>query len=395
MRICANALLIEPGVTGGGEIFLTNLLKKLSRVDTTNDYLILVTDENSHLFRQDEYRFILKRIIGSSRSKALRLLFENLILPFYLLWHRIDLYYSPFGSLPLFLFCRSAVTFQNLIYLDFKRNVPYRGRSLRSYVTLNLQALYYKLITPLTLKRADKIWAVSQVTADLLKRHYHVDESKLEVIYEGVEFEKFHPSRDYYGRSIPFPFPYIITIASLYPNKNIDQIIRAFTLVVKRHFPHKLVIVGRDWHNYREVLEQQVKACHLDDRVIFTGAVDHNLIPSYLWGADLFLLMSNVESFGLPILEAMAAGVPVIVSDRSSLPEIAGNAALTGSVDGHSQLADQMIRVLSDKALSSRLKRRGVDRARRFDWNETAARAVDLFNRAGASRKRVLDVNSK
>jgi glycosyltransferase involved in cell wall biosynthesis len=116
--------------------------------------------------------------------------------------------------------------------------------------------------------------------------------------------------------------------------------------------------------------------------VIFTGGVSNADVPPYFWNADLFLLVSNVEAFGLPILEAMAAGVPVIVSNRSALPEIAGGAALLTSLEQRNHLAEQILRVLQDDKLSSGLRQLGDRRARSFDWTETAARALDLFNDA-------------
>jgi glycosyltransferase involved in cell wall biosynthesis len=154
--------------------------------------------------------------------------------------------------------------------------------------------------------------------------------------------------------------------------------------LVAKGFPHKLVIIGSDWLGYQDVLLQHVDILNLSERVTFTGAIPHEQLPEYLWDADLFVLMSTVESFGLPVVEAMAAGVPVIVSDTSSLPEIAGDAAITAPPQTPSRLAAEMMRILSDRTLARQMRERGINRARGFDWTETAARAMDLFNRVGA-----------
>lgn len=383
MKICVNALSIEPGVTGGGETFLVNLMKRLSRCDRNNRYLVLVTANNSHLFDVIQPALDCRTILSSSRSRLLRLLFEHLILPFYLLFQKVDLYYSPQGTLPLFLFCKSVVTVQNLIYFDFAENVPYRGRSWRSRVQIALQGVYFRLMIPHALKRADRIWAVSQTTASLLEERFGLPRNRIEMIYEGVDFDEFNPSCR--GAAPPFRIepPYIVTVATMYPNKNIDKLIVAFSALVAKGFPHKLVIIGSDWEGYQEVLRRHVEILNLSRKVIFAGAVPHQQLPEYLWGADLFVLLSNVESFGLTVVEAMAAGVPVIVSETSSLPEVAGDAALTAPPRTPSKLAEEMMRVLTDRGLARQLRERGINRARRFDWTETAVRTVDLFNRVG------------
>ena len=383
MKICVNALQIEPGITGGGETFLVNLMKQIARLDGANRYLILVTEENRHLFADNPSRIHCRTILRSSRSKLSRLLFENLILPFFLLWYRVDLYYSPSGVLPLILFCRSVVTFQNLIYLDFDHNVTYRGNTLRSRLAITLQGWYYRFLTPLSLRQADGIWTVSQTCAAQLTDRYQVSPNRIETIYEGVELGQFNPARRDHGPVSHLQTPYIVTVATLYPNKNIDKLIMAFSAVVANGFPHQLIIVGPDWRGYRNVLQAHADILGLSRRVVFTGAVPHKQIPEYLWDADLFVLMSSVEAFGLPVIEAMATGVPVIVSDTSALPEIAGDAAITTPPGTPSRLAKEMIRVLSDRDLAHEMRERGMNRARRFDWTETAARAVDLFNRVG------------
>jgi len=383
LKICVNALSIEPGVTGGGETFLVNLMRQLSRHDTRNRYLVLTTRTNRRLFGRIQPHLECRTIINSSKARTLRILFENLVLPFYLLLRRVDLYYSPFGTLPLFLFCKSVVTVQNLIYFDFADNVPYRGESWRSRITLALQGIYFRSLIPRALKKADAVWAVSETTASTLQERCGIERDRIEMIYEGVDFEEFNAARRSDTGPPKIQPPYIVSVATMYPNKNIDKLIVAFGSLVVKGFPHRLVIIGPDWLGYQKVLQQYVDILNLSDRVTFTGAVPHRDLPQYLWNADLFVLLSTVESFGLPVLEAMAAGVPVIVSNTSSLPEIAGNAAITTPPTRPSRLTEEMIRVLTDRALAKQMRERGMNRARSFGWNETAIRAIDLFNRVG------------
>lgn len=382
MKICINCLLVEPGKTGGGETFLVNLIDRISRLDRTNEYLLLVTGANATLFKTDNPHISQRIVLTSAQSRLKRLWFENQTLPHLLKRERIDLYYSPFGTLPQGLPCRAVVTFQNLLYLDFRENTPYRGNTPLSWLYINLQAIYYRLTTRATLRRASRVWAVSKTTAQALTERYKIPAEKIDVIYEGVSMEQFSPERLLAPLERPIQHRYVLIVASLYPNKNIDKAICAFRRLVDRGLPHELVIVGNDWHGYRDRLEALVKRIGLTHRVKFIGGVPHDQIAPYFQHADLFLMLSNVESFGLPVLEAMASGVPVLISQSSSLPEIAGDAALTTDIKNVNHIADQMIRILTDRQLSHQLRERGRNRARSFDWNETAARAIDLFNNA-------------
>ncbi len=395
MKIAINCLLVEPGQTGGGETFLVNLIERLARLDTKNEYLLIVTESNARLFATSSPRFTQYVALPSAQSRLRRLWFEYQSLPHLLKREGVDLYYSPFGTLPYGLPCKSAVTFQNLLYIDFANSTPFRGRTPLGWLKITLQALYYKTTTRSTMRRADRIWAVSNTTANALSDNYEVPPSKIEVIYEGVSIEQFHPERQNDLPERPFAGRYVLMVASLYPNKNIDKAICAFRNVVDRGMPHHLLIVGNDWHHYRKELEKLVKQLHLEERVHFVGGVKHEEIPAYFKHAELFLMISTVESFGLPVLEAMASGVPVLISQRSSLPEIAGNAALTVDIQNTNHIADQMVRILTDRALSNSLRERGQTRARSFDWNETAARAIDLFNGLSHAPQSAPDIHRK
>jgi glycosyltransferase involved in cell wall biosynthesis len=395
MKICVNCLLVEPGKTGGGETFLVNLVDRLSRLDRTNEYLLLVTQANAHLFATENPRFVQRIVISSAVSRAKRLWFEYQSLPHLLKRERIDLYYSPFGTLPRRLPCKAVVTFQNLLYLNFKENTPYCGNTPLSWLYINLQSFYYRLTARATLRRATRVWAVSKTTAQALTQRYKIPAEKIDVIYEGVSLDQFNPERLLAPLERPIQHRYVLIVASLYPNKNIDKAICAFRKLVDRGLPHELVIVGNDWHGYRDRLEALVKRIGLTHRVKFIGGVPHDQIAPYFQHAELFLMLSNVESFGLPVLEAMAAGVPVLISQRSSLPEIAGDAALTADIKNINHIADQMVRILTDRQLSHQLRERGWNRARNFDWNETAARALDMFNNVAGVKSEALPIQRK
>ncbi len=385
MKICINALLVEPNRTGGGETFLVNLVRRLARFDQNNEYLILVTTANRALFKTNNPKFETRVVLKSACPQWRRVAYEWLALPCLLWSWGVDLFYAPFGVLPPLVPCRSVVTFQNLIYIDFRKHVPQQGRGWRARLRIWLQYQYNSIAQRWTLRQADRIWAVSRTTAKVLQGRLGVDRRKITVVYEGVDYGAFSPDRRERAMSVTPSAPYIATVATLYPNKNIEKLIRAFAQLVAQGFPHEALVIGNDWHGHQRELELVARELGIAERVRFLGGVEHTRIPELLSGAQLFVLFSSVESFGLPVLEAMAAGVPVIISDSSALPEIAGGAAMLCRAGDVDHLAERLRQVLADRDLAATLRELGKTRARQFSWDETAVRAIDLFNGAAAT----------
>lgn len=202
------------------------------------------------------------------------------------------------------------------------------------------------------------------------------------VVPEGVgaQFRRLRP--DECARDLPARFgargPFILSVCSLEPRKNIDRLIRAYARLIQEHgVQHGLVLVGRaGWKSDRlRGLAQELGA---GDRVHFTGRVtDEELVQLYNQ-ADLFVYPSLYEGFGLPLLEAMACGTPVVTSNSSSLPEVAGDAAILVDPFSNKELADAMARVLEDPALRASLVERGHARAKGYSW-EAMTRQIDAF----------------
>ncbi len=379
MKIAVNAMLIEPGQTGGGETFLVSLMQHIARSDDHNRYLIFGTDSNHCLFCFDNARFQFVSLLPDSSSRVRRVLAENFTLPAALRKLEVDLFFSPFGTLPRGVSCRSVVAIQNLLYFDFDRNVSYHGRSLKSRATIFAQAGYTRSAMKAAVARADHVWAVSQTTADIVKTTYHLPDDKISVIYEGVDSSRSVDSSPAHGRR------FILCVATLYPNKNIDKLISAYASIASGTKDVDLLLIGGDWHDYAQKLRSHAATLGVADRVHFLGAVPRDELPRYYRAAEMLVLFSNVESFGLPVLEAMAHGTPVVISASSSLPEIAGDAALLARAGSVGHLAKQMNAILCNAGVREHLAQRGKVRAAQFGWQRTAEQAIALFERIGAS----------
>ncbi|HHS97987.1 MAG TPA: glycosyltransferase family 1 protein [Chloroflexi bacterium] len=286
---------------------------------------------------------------------------------------RVDLFYSPDFVLPPTLpRTRTVLTVHDLSFLHYPDHfVPKLVRYLESVV-------------PRSVARADRVLADSEATRADLIRLLGVPPEKVEVLYSGVD-PRFRPEpepgererlRARYGIGDQ---PYILSVGTLQPRKNFVRLIRAFARLRSaplRLAPRLLIAGGRGWL-YEEVLEEAERR---GDRVRLLGFVDDADLPALYRNARLFVFPSFYEGFGLPVLEAMACGVPVVCSSASSLPEVAGDAALL--VDPHDEegLAAAMERALADETLRAEMRARGLQQAARFTWDRAARQLLSVFD---------------
>lgn len=288
----------------------------------------------------------------------------------------VQVFHSP-DTLGFPLTCRRCValvaTIHDLIPQLFPQSVTRGHRLIRS------------AMLPLVMRRADRLIVDSQATArDLLER-FPDAESKVRVVHLGVA-SRFAPAPPHevaaLRRRLGLPSEYVLYLGTLSPRKNLDRLLEAFGLLQEREGDvPPLVVAGKPGWLW-EGLIRKVDALRLRRRVIFCGFVPDEGLPALLTGATLFALPSLYEGFGLPVLEAMACGTPVVTSDRSALPEVAGDAALLVDPESPEAIADGMRRVLNDDPYRAELRRRGFDRARGFRWDVSARQTMAVYREA-------------
>jgi glycosyltransferase involved in cell wall biosynthesis len=234
---------------------------------------------------------------------------------------------------------------------------------------------------PTFVRAADALIAVSEHTRADLCDLYQTDVNKVRVIHEGIDAE-FRPApseeiarvREQYspGR------PYLLMVGTLEPRKNHAAALRALARLKAEGARHRLVIAGgKGW--LFEPINRQVSASRLENDVVFAGYVPQADLPALYSGADGVLVPSLYEGFGFPVLEAMACGAPVVASNVSSLPEIAGEAALLVDAEDDAALAAAVQRILRETALAHSLREMGLRRAAEFSWKRCAAETADLY----------------
>jgi glycosyltransferase involved in cell wall biosynthesis len=296
-------------------------------------------------------------------------------LPLRLAALRADVYHGPAAFLPLFkLGYRTVVTIHDLVSFLFPDTVP------RKY------SLYMRLMTRAAVRSADRVIAVSRATQIDLERVLRVPPARTVVIHEAVapEFAVATPPAavDAVVRRYGLRRPYCLFVGNLEPRKNLGRLVEAFGRVRARGHhpgsPPQLVLTGTRAWLYGGIF-RRVEAQGLAGDVIFTDYVPAEDLPALYAGAACFVFPSLYEGFGLPVLEAMAAGAPVIASRAGAIPEVAGDAALLVDPVRVEEIAEAIEAVLADRALRDRLVAAGRARARTFSWETVARQTLAVY----------------
>lgn len=372
MRIGVNLLPFRKHLAGGGR-FTKNVLENLATIDKENTYFLFLTKQGQTNFQIDADNFVKVFCPITPKVRALRILWEQLILPWQLLSYRIELLFTPTVAIPFWVPCRTITTIHDMI--------PFH-KSIIKYSKLRTN--YIRTATNLAIKKSDIIIAVSENTKREIIQFCKVHGEKIIVSLEGVD-EKFRKINT--GSEIAdvraknkLPERFILFVGTLEPGKNLQRLIEAYYYLRKENrISHKLVIAGAyGWGNLNLVKEN--KELILDE-IVFTGFVTDDDLCLLYNAADLFVFPSLYEGFGLPPLEAMACGTPVITSNLSSMPEIVGNAAFLVNPYDSIELAAAIEHVLKDEHLRSELTARGRERAKNFSWRKTAEVILQSFNK--------------
>ena len=288
---------------------------------------------------------------------------------------RADVFHGPAVFLPLIKAgYRTVVTIHDLVSFLFPETVP------RKY------SLYMRLMTRLAVRSADRIIAVSDATKADLRRVLGVRDDQVTVIHEAAAPEfAVAPSAEAAARVVArygITPPYCLFVGNLEPRKNLARLIEAFALVTARHPPGdaapQLVLAGtRAWLSGG--ILNAVVAHDLTERIVFTDYVPPVDLPALYAGAACFVFPSVYEGFGLPVLEAMAAGAPVVASRVGAIPEVAGDAALLVDATRPATIAEAIEAVLADPGLRATLVERGRRRAQAFSWETAARRTLAVY----------------
>jgi glycosyltransferase involved in cell wall biosynthesis len=371
MRIGLNLLFMIPNVVGGTETYARGLLEGLRRLRPNHEFVIFLNRESSKWVQDDGPRFRVVVCPVNAVSRSRRFAYEQFLLRREVRKHGIDLLHSLGYTSPVFLACPTVVTIPDLNFRAFGNLMPLPRRLMLSIAVK--QAVL----------RTDKVITISEFSRQEILHAYHVAPEKVVITHLAVEPHALEQG------SIPAPGmgsdfewmrdPYFVAFSSTYPNKNMPRLLEAFSEAKRLHkIAQRLVLIGhpyasKDWSpGVRELVERR--------DVIWAGYLERDQVFNVLKQAEFLVFPSFYEGFGLPVLEAMEVGLPIVCSNAASLQEVAGNAAVFFDPFSVADIAEKIVTVANDVSLRNELRARGVENLKRFSWEKTAAETVAVYD---------------
>jgi len=330
--------------------------------------------------RLPEDGYAVRRSRWPTAKPPVRVAWEQVVQPWALRKAGVDLIHAPVFIGPLLAPCPTVVTVHDLSFLRY----PHFFRPANR--------LYLRTFTRASVRRARRIIAVSRHAAEETVRLLGVDRRRIDVIYHGVDpaLRPLPPEEiDAFRREEELPERFVLYVGTLEPRKNLIRLVEAFATLrpaTLRPAPILILAGARGW--YFHDLFARVEQLGLKDRVIFPGYIPGDRLVYWYNAATVFAYPSLYEGFGMPVVEAQACGTPVLTSDRSALPEAAGDGALLVDPEDVEAIAEGLRQLLTNEPLRAELRQRGLDHAARLTWEKTAAETVATYRQALAEEGR-------
>jgi glycosyltransferase involved in cell wall biosynthesis len=340
-----------------------NLVKTLLDIDQENEYVLFTGEDQAEEWRKYPNVTLVTsplKVGGNLRNH----LWEQFVLPKLAKKHKIDILHSPANMAPMFYSGASVVHIHDLCFVVNPQWYSYTFHTA------------YNIAIPRLAKKATRVITNSNNSRNDLLQFYNVDASKVRLIYWAVD--QTFGARETNSTESVTETDYILYVGSLEPRKNIGNLIEAFERMRTRNpdLKTKLVLIGGESPLFADV-RLQIKTYHQD--VVFKGFVSDEELRQYYRQAQAVAYPSLYEGFGLPPLEAMASGAPVVTSNTSSLPEVVGNAALMVSPYDCDQLAETLALIVRDPLLRREMRARGYEQVKKFNWYRVARNILAVY----------------
>jgi glycosyltransferase involved in cell wall biosynthesis len=347
--------------------YIRNLLKQLARIDQATEYVLLCRPTDVAIVNELGLNF--RAVAEAARPYSVA---EQVRIPLALRRENVDLFHAPHYVLPPLTHCKSVVTIHDVIHLLFPQYLP--GRLAHAYARASMWA---------AAKRSDRILTVSETSKHDILRRFKVPAEKIVVIYNAID-ERFNvvPSPEQVMRvreRYQLDQRYVLYVGNIKPHKNLERLIDAFAQLRRTGVDDvQLLIIGDEISKF-PALRRAVHRHKLHKHVRFLGFVTIETLAVLYRLASVFVFPSLYEGFGLPPIEAMASGTPVVTSNVSSLPEVVGDAALLVDPYDPASIADGMRQVLTDALLCAALSSRGRRRAEQYSWQQSIEQVHRIY----------------
>jgi glycosyltransferase involved in cell wall biosynthesis len=357
-------ILISALAYDGGKSGIANYIENVVTALSKHKKIDLIVNEDDVKFFEGISENIAFKIVPKSLKKPIfNVLWHLFVLPFSIDKSKYEWMFLPAGNRRLMAFypVKTLVTMHDLSQFQVAKKYDV------------FRMFYIKKVVPFFLKKADKIFTVSQSTADDMVLYYGMNKEELIVNHNGVNVKKFFPLKSTEKQKLNAAKPYILYVSRIeHPGKNHLNLIKAYEeLPLEYKEKYDLCLIGSDW-NGAEVVHVYAEASIDASRIKFLGFVANSELPAYYREASLFVFPSFYEGFGIPVVEAMASGTPVAISSTSSLPEVGGDASLYFKPDEVHDIMTVMQKVLEDQSLAQNMVEKGFRQVKKFNWDTHA-----------------------
>ncbi len=361
MKIVIDARMY--GESGIGR-YIRNLISELQIIDKRNEYFIL------HLQNNLKYQSNFHKINADFRWYGVS---EQIKLPRILNKIKPDLVHFPHFNVPIFYRGKYVVTIHDLIHQHFSM----QRSTTRGPLIYKLKQLGYKKVFKNALSSSQKILVPSNFVKKQLTDNYQIDKEKIIVTPEAVDSKLF--LRSDLARSDLVKTPYIFYVGNAHPHKNVEGLIKAFLKIKEKKKPLKLILAGHDHYFW-----QRIKKEFAEPDIVFAGHITDGELVSYYKNAKCFVMPSLEEGFGIPLLEAMSFGCPVVSSNAGSLPEVGGDGALYFDPANINDMTQKISEVLDDEKLRQDLIKKGLKRVNLFSWKKLAQQTLEVYQKCAS-----------
>ncbi len=368
MKIAINTLALYKTKVGMGK-YIMELVNRVPKDDLENTYLIYVSEENKPFFNISERNVSIKKVSKIWTHPFLKIFWEQLFLPISLWKNNVNIYHAPGFVLPLF-------KSENIKYVVTVADMTFFSHPQYHMAKKNF---YFQQLIPYSLQKAEKIIVISESTRNDIIKITKINPAKIQTIHLGVDdiFEKKKKAAcQHIQGKYGIKHPYILFVGMLEPRKNIEGLIKAFSSAERKGY--RLVIVGKKGWMYESIFAL-IKKLNIEEEIIFTGYVPDEELPYLYSAATCFVYPSFYEGFGIPVIEAMACGCPVITSRNSSLQEIAGAAAILIDPYNVGSIKKAIESCVMDKGYCEKMVQRGFVQAKKFQWASMAKETRALY----------------
>ncbi|MFA5051370.1 MAG: glycosyltransferase family 1 protein [Patescibacteria group bacterium] len=364
MRIGLDARFYGPTGKGIGR-YTQKLIASLEKSNQKDDYFIFLRQEGFNLYQPQNPHF--HKVLADYPWYSWQ---EQVLFPKQLASQRLDLVHFLHFNVPLFYLGKFVVTIHDLTH---NQTTP-KASTHRKSIFYFKKIIYY-LIIKNAMQRAEKIITVSNFIKDSIVKQYKINSKKISVTYEAADMVPKIPDSNQPAGGLE---SYLLYVGNAYPHKNLERLIKAFKIVLSKHPEIHLILVGKMDYFYQN-LQKLTQELGLEEKVIFPGqASDEKLARLYENGLA-YVFPSLSEGFGLPGLEAMKFGLPVIASKHQPLPEIYGSAALYFNPKNIEEMAATINQVIENKNLREELIQKGSEQIKKYSWEKCAQETEEIY----------------